>query len=236
MTGCLSIEPSRSAAERSRFNASWLLPCPGRRARRLHDAGPPPGRPYLSSLGEAIRSDASFWISFSAPLTSPARAIPESAAKGGDASPMGSDSTERRGLRVRVAASVQRCRSRAKRAGMAARRMRREDSPDTPANRREPHRPRASPRRRGRLEVGVGEIVERMKGLIPDAIRSVFVLYATLRPQTSVRVDGLLPQSQTREDVARHVKRVRRRRRDLRVAAGGGEGAARQTSPNRSYG
>src|SRR5439155_21227130 len=80
-----------------------------------------------------------------------------------------------------------------------------------------------------RLEVGVDEIVERMKGLIPDAVRSRFraVRDACVRGRP-VRVDRLLPQSQTREDVARHVKRVRRRRRDLRVAAGGGEGAARE--------
>src|SRR3989449_11555273 len=75
-----------------------------------------------------------------------------------------------------------------------------------------------------RLEISVDEIVERMKGLIPDAVRSRFRAVGDARVRRhSVRVDGLLPQPQTREDVARHVKRVRRRRRDLRVAAGGGE-------------
>ena len=68
-----------------------------------------------------------------------------------------------------------------------------------------------------RLQVGIDAVVHRVQffGDRPVALRD--------RARRDVRVDRFLPVADARERVRRHVQRVRRRRRDLRVAPRGVE-------------
>ena len=80
-----------------------------------------------------------------------------------------------------------------------------------------------------RLEICVHDVVERVQRLIPDRGFSQLrvIRLAGIRGR-AVGVDRLLPETEAREDVRRHVLRVRHGRRDLRVAPRSAEPARGQ--------
>ena len=72
------------------------------------------------------------------------------------------------------------------------------------------------------LQVGVFEVVQCVHGVEREGAGVALGREAPGRVgRGEVRGDGLLPEAEAREDVRRHVERVRRRRRDLRVGARG---------------
>ena len=87
------------------------------------------------------------------------------------------------------------------------------------------------------LEVGVLEIVERVQGVERRRAGMPLRDEPPCRVRRGeVRLDRLLPEPEPREDVRRHVERVRRGRRDLRVGARRGQRVGRRAPGSRRSG